>query len=164
MTKYKQITGFEDYLIYDDGSIFTMKGKKFLKQFSHPKGYSMVRLSQQGVPKTLLVHRLVASHFISNEEDKPQVNHIDGVKTNNHVSNLEWVTAKENVHHAIATGLNELRGEKHGRAFLKEEQIIKMRHLYENEQFTTGEIAKQFNVSSSLVYRVVHRQIWKHIA
>ena len=55
--------------------------------------------------KTFTIHKLVASNYIDNQYNKPQVNHIDGNKSNNHVSNLEWVTQSENIRHAINTGL-----------------------------------------------------------
>ena len=80
------------------------KGKE-LKQTLNKYGYPIVKLSKEGKVKTLTVHRLVLSNFSINPENKPQVNHIDGSKTNNELSNLEWVTAKENAHHARVTGL-----------------------------------------------------------
>lgn len=71
----------------------------------HSKGYPVVVLSNKEATKTFLVHRLVAEAFIPNPEHKKEVNHIDGNKTNNNISNLEWVTKMETMHHAIKTGL-----------------------------------------------------------
>lgn len=66
------------------------------------KGYLMVNFTINGAQKGFLVHRLVATQFKPNlDQSRPQVNHIDGVKTNNNVDNLEWVSPKENVRHAI---------------------------------------------------------------
>lgn len=70
-------------------------------------GYPTLRLSLGGVKKNYMVHRYVAQAFIPNPDNKREVNHIDGNKANNHVSNLEWVTHKENLQHAARTGLLE---------------------------------------------------------
>lgn len=68
-------------------------------------GYYRVIFSKNGIITKHIVHRLVATAFMPNLENKPQVNHIDGNKLNNHILNLEWATSSENVRHAIATGL-----------------------------------------------------------
>lgn len=68
-------------------------------------GYRKVELYKNGKSKMFYVHRLVANSFIPNPDNKPQVNHKDGNKSNNRVENLEWVSAKENISHAISTGL-----------------------------------------------------------
>ena len=80
-----------------------MKGR--LKKFSVSKiGYRQVSLYKNLKSETLLVSRIVATAFIKNNENKPEVNHIDGNKENNNISNLEWCTSKENKCHAIANG------------------------------------------------------------
>ena len=76
-----------------------------LKKTPSNMGYYKVELYKNGKSKMYYVHRLVAMTFIPNPENKPQVNHIDGDKSNNSVSNLEWATSKENLHHAVNTGL-----------------------------------------------------------
>lgn len=72
---------------------------------NHGTGYLTVRLSKDGVVNTYRVHRLIAEAFLGNPQGKPFVNHKDGDKTNNRVTNLEWVTEKENTRHAILSGL-----------------------------------------------------------
>ena len=83
--------------------------EKILKPYLNHKGYLMVDLGYDINKKRIckFVHRLVAEAFIDNPENKEQVNHIDGNKTNNHVSNLEWCTNYENQIHAIENGLHK---------------------------------------------------------
>ena len=90
------------------------------------------------------IHRLVAETFIPNLDNKKEVNHIDGDKTNNRVDNLEWVTRKENMQHASKNNLLPKKLE------LDEDQII---HLYTKENMTTTEIAELFGVYSSTILR-----------
>ena len=73
--------------------------------------YLSVQLFVKDVKYYKSAHRLVAEAFLPNPTNLPQVNHIDGVKTNNHVSNLEWCTAQQNIQHAYATGLNPGSGD-----------------------------------------------------
>lgn len=83
-----------------------IKGR-YLKIRLDRYGYSAVSLSKNSKIKNLKVHRLVAINFIKNQKNKPQVNHLDGNKTNNYYKNLEWATAKENQNHAWSHGLKE---------------------------------------------------------
>ena len=90
----------ERYIAYPDGKISKLDGTP-LKKYISPYGYERVCING----KYWLVHRIVAMVFIPNPDNKPQVNHIDGNKQNNDISNLEWVTPEENMHHASRMGL-----------------------------------------------------------
>ena len=90
----------ERYIEYPDGKISKLDGTP-LKKYISPYGYERVCING----KYWLVHRIVAMVFIPNPDNKPQVNHIDGNKQNNDISNLEWVTPEENMRHASRMGL-----------------------------------------------------------
>lgn len=110
---WKDVPGYEGlYKVSNLGNVLSLNfcGRGVTRQMHlvhHYSGYILVSLSKNKKTKNWLVHVLVAKAFIPNPEKKPFVNHIDGVKSNNNVSNLEWVTAKENTAHAIFTGLRD---------------------------------------------------------
>lgn len=103
---WKPIPNWDNYLISDKGKIKTINGT-IVKQHTNSKGYLMASLSQNSKHWHTLVHRLVAIVFIPNPNSLPQVNHINEVKTDNRVENLEWVSCKQNINH----------GTGHDRAF-----------------------------------------------
>lgn len=127
---WRKIEGFENYEVSNLGNVRSLKNKKvkILKLIKRETGYIFINLYKNKKIHHKSVHRLVASTFIPNPQNKFQVNHIDGDKTNNKVENLEWCTAKENSQHAWNTGLSRmtkehkkkisrsLKGEKHPRA------------------------------------------------
>lgn len=98
---YAPIDEFTDYLVTSHGRVFSLKyGKlKELKPINNGNGYLTVLLCKNSKTYRKSVHRLVAKTFIHNHDNKPQVNHIDEDKTNNNISNLEWVTSKQNNNH-----------------------------------------------------------------
>jgi hypothetical protein len=112
---WKDIVGYEGlYQVDENGNVKSCErntiGKhikeKIIQGGSYSNGYRFVCLRKNGINSNKSIHRLVATCFIPNPYNLPMVNHKDGNKLNNHVSNLEWCTAKENLQHAIDTGLS----------------------------------------------------------
>ncbi|WP_141431920.1 HNH endonuclease [Bacillus sp. 03113] len=95
----------ENYALSTCGNVVNITTGLALKPSQKRSGYCQVVLQRNKKRRYYVVHRLVAIAFLENPDNKAMVNHIDGVKTNNHVSNLEWVTPSENNIHAIKTGL-----------------------------------------------------------
>lgn len=98
----------DNYLVYEDGRIYSNTSNRFLKP-DIVNGYKQVTLfNKDKEAKREKVHRIVAKLFCNNDNNYNVINHIDGDKTNNHYSNLEWCTQKHNNIHAIQTGLRDI--------------------------------------------------------
>ena len=135
-----------DYMVSEDGKILSIKSNKILKQAINKYGYCKVSLYKNKKSKTFSVHRLVAQTFIPNLEKKPQVNHINGIKTDNRTENLEWVTAKENMNEAVRIGLFD-----NVKKIQRENAIknnLSKNHIYGNEatKKKINQIDKQNNI------------------
>jgi len=104
----KDIAGYEgQYAVYEDGRIWSYKHNKFLKNSYLKTGYARVGLrdtNNNQKRNCFLVHRLVAMAYLSNDSNKPEVNHKNGIRADNRVENLEWVTRSENNQYAWTFG------------------------------------------------------------
>lgn len=146
----KQI--FKGYLVSKDGRVFSIKqGKlKQLKPAIH-NGYKRVGLHVDEAKKQFFVHRLVAMCYLENESGYGQINHKNGVKLDNRVENLEWVTAKQNVQHSIKTGL---RGSLKGKRWKVTGGQIMEIELLTYYELSTIEIGRIVGLSHTTVWRI----------
>ena len=145
MEQWKEI--FAGYLVSSLGNVDSLRrgSRHRLKLTVGSRGYLKVGISVDSVSKTFNVHRLVAQVFIPNPLNKPEVNHINGIKTDNRVENLEWVTRLENQQHACANGLSKT-GEEAPRAKLTNKQA---EYIRENpDELTTYELAEKFGLAA----------------
>jgi hypothetical protein len=141
----KIIKDFENYSISDDGKVYRNKDNLLLKTFSQHKGYECISLSKNGIKKRKMIHRLVAENFLSRESLLQQVNHVDGNKLNNNLSNLEWTTIEENLKHAFANNLINL-------AKLDKKQVDEL--FLEIKKFTSAQAIK-YSVTEDTIKRVM---------
>lgn len=149
---------FENYEIYKDGKVFSLKTNQFIKDRFHSGGYKMVTLR---IPKQkeCFIHRLVAFAFIPNPLNKRCVNHKNGIKTDNSVENLEWVTDGENQKHSYANGLNSRNGENNGLSKLKSVDVKEIRQ----STLSTKELSAFYKVSKTCIRDIKNKKSWTHI-
>lgn len=149
----------DKYAVSDDGTVYGPSGRPLKAQVSD-RGYLRVFL---GYGASRRVHRLVAEAFVPNPDGLPEVNHIDGDKTNNAAANLEWVSHATNIRHAYSTRLTvNPHGEKSRRAVLTQEQVDYIREVYipRHPDYGQSALGRRFGVTNSCVWRIVHDQSW----
>ena len=142
----KDIPRYEGhYQASNYGQIRSIKFGKHKPRLQHntQNFYKNIRLCKKNIFCTFLVHRLIAQTFIPNPENKPCVNHIDLNRINNYASNLEWITHKENTHHAIKNGVNI--GSK--RKVFQYDKKMNLIAKYDS----ISQVAKEINVSASSI-------------
>lgn len=147
------------YCVSSDGHIKNKKRNLMVREYLGKDGYLRVQLHG----KTMLIHRIVATVFIPNQKKALEVNHKDGNKQNNSISNLEWVTRSENLCHAYKMGLKSSKGTRNSRHKLTEKDVEYIRHNYIKGDKTYGAIAlsKTFGVAHQTICAVVSGQNWE---
>ena len=164
METWKDIIGSEGiYRISTLGNVFSILSNCPVK--SHLCcGYLIVPLKRGNrTNKSPKVHRLVAESFIPNLLNLPQVNHINGIKTDNRVENLEWCTAKRNTNHSIEIGLRNDIGVNNKNVNYNEIQIKEIIIKYNSGNYTQKQLADEYLTSQGHISRIVLKKLWKHI-
>ena len=160
----KTIPGYEDYEVDTNGRVWSFKsGIKTEKKLSfRANGYLSVGLSTNGKFKNCLVHRLIMLTFCG--ESNLQVNHIDGDKTNNNLTNLEYCTASENIRHAFKTGLNKSKGEGNTNSKLTEKDVIGIKTaLLAPYRGINVDLGRKYGVKNVTISSIRSGRSWKHV-
>ena len=152
------------YYVTDTGEIYSEKTRKFMSKHLDRDGYEKVRLISEDGRHTYSVHRLVLENFnpIENME-LFQVNHVDGNKTNNNLSNLEWVTCSENVKHAYSIGLHQQKGERNNGSKLKEKDVLEIIDLFLTKKYTLKQIGNMYNVCEDTIGAIKNKHNWTYL-
>ena len=161
----KEIKGFERYSVDTDGKVYSSVTDRYLKQEESKKGYFYVRLMNNGKAKAMRIHRLVAMTYIDNPNKLPVVNHIDGNKHNNNLSNLEWCTFKQNQEHAMRIGLMDgMIGVNNTLSKLTEVDVRNIRSISKTQNgLSHRKLAVTYNVSKATIRNVIERITYKNI-
>lgn len=171
---WKPIIDYEDrYEISNLGNIrskVNYKSSKFgkhLRPALSQSGYWHITLAKNGTRKNGSVHMLVAITFLGPYPENMQVNHKDGDKSNNRLSNLEYVTRKENIRHShevLGNGFNSPPihyGEKHPISKLTRNKVTEIRELYQSGNYTSRQLGSIYGVSKTNILNIINQKIWR---
>jgi len=167
-----EIQGYEGlYSITSDGRVWSHRCQKWMSAGDNGKGYKFVHLYLNQSSSRFYVHRLVASAFLDNPDSLPQVNHIDGVKDNNRVSNLEWSSLRHNMRHAWDEGLcrvwekqvESVTAYNKTKRSLSDEQVRDIRKQHGRGD-SARSLARKHGVQSGTVSQIVNGQSYKDVA
>lgn len=177
MDRLITINDFKNYAVSENGIVFSLNynktGKcKAIRSYLDKYGYEYVILFKNKKRHKRLVHRLVLQAFVSNPENKPQANHLNGVRNDNRLCNLEWCTAKENVIHSykvlgkkptdeqVRNFKERFAGSKNPKAKMTQELADNMRVDRKNGMYYK-DICKKYGISASQVSAIIKNKFWK---
>jgi len=148
-----EIVNYPNYLVYEDGRVFSKNIRRFLKPHDNGHGYHQVFLCKDGKRKQFRVNRLVAQAYIPNPDNKPEVDHIDKDRTNNDISNLRWVTSSENCQNRAMPNNNT--------SGIKNISWHKQKKAYQYKKVFRGDChQKQFKtLDEAVAYKIEYEQM-----
>ena len=148
-----------------NNAVMTESKEFIMKKMKGSNGYYSIEFYKDNKRKRFLCHKLFAKSFMPNPKSKPFINHINGLKTDNTIDNLEWCTSSENNRHAFYTGLRIMpSGEKNSQTKLNESKVLAIRRLYRLKPGTSKiKLAKKLNVTIGAIYGILKGRPWKHL-
>lgn len=159
---WKPVTGYEGlYEVSNLGRVKSLRNNIIMKDFLSNKGYKLIKLSKEKARKAYSIHRLLAQAFISNKENKKYINHLNGIRNDNNINNLEWVTGRENNLHTSRI-MKRNTGETHGSAKLKKKDILEIRIMLRNN-IPHSIITEEYGIVSSTISYINQRKTWRHV-
>lgn len=167
---WKPIKWASGYFVSSHGRVSGLKNT-ILKSTPNIKGYPTVIVYASKVRIHRTIHRIVCEAFIGDRPNGKEINHKDGVKTNNFIENLEYIDSVEHRKHTASLGRRP-KGKDHWKAKLSESDVLKIRTLGWNRErkgielknrISTYKIAKEFKISPTHVHEILTRKSWKHI-
>lgn len=166
--QWAEIVGWSPYRVSTRGRV-TGKRTDFLTGYLDKDGYRVFLLKDGRRRALKKAHRLVVEAFVGPIRPGLHVNHINGIKDDNRVENLEIVTPSENATHAyVALGRvsgnpNPAKGERHGNATFTEADVREIRRLYATGEHTQWELAHKYGTGQNQISRIVRCEIWRHV-
>ena len=166
MTEWRRVLGGWPYEASDSGDIRHVETHELRPTYFDRYGYPRVYVGRVGKRNYVYsVHKLVAGAFHGPRPSRGhQVNHKNGIKTDNRAENLEWVTASENQQHAVRFGLfKDQKGTANPASKLSEDHVREIRCLRRNGA-PIAEVARMYGIVISAVSQIANRKTWKHVA
>lgn len=165
---YRQLEGYPNYWIGDDGSVFSRNRMKFLKNFDDGIGYRRVNLCSQGRVRPHYIHRLLLLAFVGPCPDGMEACHWNDKRADNRLENLRWGTQKDNKADMRRNGISaarhtlpDFKGEKNPYCKLTEKDVASIRSL--DGTMKQRDIAKMFGISQATTWAILRKRAWSHI-
>lgn len=142
---------------------YCVRKEKILKATYEGNGYLQIGLAIEKKQVRFLAHRLIAAAFIPTVEGKDFVNHINGIKDDNRVENLEWVTKSENTIHSFKIGLQDNQGTNHPQAKIDDHAVREIRIKYKSGLYSSRGLASEYSMSKTSILDIIKHKAWSHV-
>lgn len=151
------------YIVRDDGTLYCKKSDNLKVLWDNGRGYLITNLSVNGKVVVKAIHRIVAEAFIDNPKQYSDVDHIDGNRLNNHVSNLRWVTHGENIKHSYTLKNRSAVGTANARCKSSEADVVEICELLSSGMMP-AKIRDLYNHDYALIRNIKRKSTWRHIS
>lgn len=158
-----RVKSVERYVWWPGLNCYHLLKERIMKPQLCRKGYARVQFKVDNVSKSFAVHRMVAEAFIPNPEGKLEVNHINSIRDDNRLENLEWATHSENQVHAYKFGNRDHKGNNHPQRKIDESIVKEIRAKYIPFKYAGRKLADEYGLKVSHIANIVRNKIWKGV-